>query len=239
MSNKLKPITDFFGDLASIPVLIIFGPVMANPVVTKMLILKVAKVVLVLFIFLIILTVGFVALLQQNEAITTRALSSEADSYLADYKAGKNKTIFSEQLHDFINKYEGKLIGDPNGYYEGQCVSLVKQWQNHIEVPFLYWYDNYPAPAYTNYLEGGNSIAIPTSKYSIMNIYPRDVTSLEAGDLVILTGAPSHTAIATGRVTDGKYEVFEQNAPNYMNPPNLSFYNNSTFIGAIRYKSKV
>lgn len=238
MSNKLKPIADFFGDLISIPILIVTGPVIGNPIGTKILAFKVVKVVFTLTVALIIAIVCFSSLAQQNDSLSSRILSKETDSYLADYNAGKNKTYFSEQLYNFINKYDGKLVTDPNGYFNGECVSLVKQWQNHISVPFLYWEGNYPKPAFEAFVAGNYSLATPTNKYSLTTIFPKNVSTLEAGDLVILTGFPSHTAIATGRIAGGKYELFEQNAPNLMSPPNLSFYNNSTFIGAIRYKPK-
>lgn len=41
------------------------------------------------------------------------------------------------KLKDFIAKYQGKIVGDQNGNYRGECVSLVKLWLQWCGWPML------------------------------------------------------------------------------------------------------
>jgi hypothetical protein len=240
MSKQKNIIVDFFGDILSLPFLILVGPVAGSPTGTLALALKLSKIVTFIIILIICLIVLFVGLSQYNSKANNNLLSGESVSYLDDYKNGKNKTYFSSQLVEFIKKNDG--VRTPAGsnppVLEGECVSLVKYWQHAIGGGHSYWVGNYPNPAFEAYLSGANSIAYANIKYSLTTLKKEQVVMLNAGDLVILTGFPSHTAIATGRHSAEGYEVFEQNAPKLGSPPNLSFYNNSTFIGAIRYNPK-
>lgn len=42
-----------------------------------------------------------------------------------------------DKLRGFIAKYQGKIVGDQNGNYVGQCVSLVKLWLAWCGWPML------------------------------------------------------------------------------------------------------
>jgi hypothetical protein len=138
----------------------------------------------------------------------------------------------SGSFSSFVANTQGLLVDDGNGWSMGQCVSLVKRWQNYIGAPSGYWPGNYPAPSYYSYINGYTSMAPYTPSYNIVIV--SDANSLRAGDIVITTGYPSHTGIATGRVGGGSFDIYDQNNPT----GSVSRFNtlgNGTFIGALRY----
>lgn len=132
----------------------------------------------------------------------------------------------------FVANTRGVLVDDGNGWSLGQCVSLVKRWQNFIGAPSGYWPGNYPAPAYYSYINGYTSMAPATPSYNIVIV--SDPNSLRAGDLLITTGYPSHTGIASGRNGGGTFDMYDQNSP-MGSAPRFNTYPNSMFIGALRY----
>jgi hypothetical protein len=138
----------------------------------------------------------------------------------------------SGSFASFVSNTQGVLVDDGNGWSLGQCVSLVKRWQNFIGAPSGYWPGNYPAPAYYSYLNGYTSMAPASASFNIVVV--SDPYSLRAGDLLITTGYPSHTGIATGRVGGGTFDMYDQNSP-MGSAPRFNTYPNSMFIGALRY----
>lgn len=142
---------------------------------------------------------------------------------------------FSGRLETFISNTKGILQHDGNGWSNGQCVSLVKRWQQHIGAKAGFWPGNYPAPAYYSYLNGNRSMAPDIPSYRVIVV--TDVNSISAGDLLITTGSPSHTGIATGRVSGGTFDIYDQNSP-AGSPPRFNKYPNRMFIGALRYIKK-
>jgi hypothetical protein len=138
----------------------------------------------------------------------------------------------SGSFGSFVANTQGLLVDDGNGWSLGQCVSLVKRWQNFIGAPSGYWPGNYPAPAYYSYLNGYTSMAPASASYNIVVV--TDPNSLRAGDLLITTGYPSHTGIASGRIGGGTFDMYDQNSP-MGSAPRFNTYPNSMFIGALRY----
>jgi hypothetical protein len=138
----------------------------------------------------------------------------------------------SGQLSAFISSTKGVNQHDGNGWSYGQCVSLVKRWQQYIGARSGFWPGNYPAPAYYTFL-GGNSSMAPNSP-SFRVVVVSDVNSLKAGDVLITTGYPSHTGIATGGIGKGTFDIYDQNSP-VGSGPRFNTYPKSMFIGALRY----
>jgi hypothetical protein len=139
---------------------------------------------------------------------------------------------FTDRLNSFISNTRGRSQHDGNGWSWGQCVSLVKQWQNFIGARSGYWPGNYPSPSYYAYLNGNTSMAPSTPSYRVVVV--SDMNAMKAGDILITTGYPSHTGIATGRVGGGTFDIYDQNSP-AGSPPKFNTYPNRMFIGALRY----
>jgi hypothetical protein len=138
----------------------------------------------------------------------------------------------ASQFQDFVSRTRGISQHDGNGWSPGQCVSLVKQWQRYLGAQSGYWPGNYPAPSYYAYLNGNRSMApdVPSFRIAIVT----DVNSLSPGDILITTGYPSHTGIATGRNSGGTFDMYDQNSP-FGSAPRFNTYPNRMFIGALRY----
>jgi hypothetical protein len=138
----------------------------------------------------------------------------------------------ASQFQDFVSRTRGISQHDGNGWSPGQCVSLVKQWQIYLGARSGYWPGNYPAPSYYAYLNGNKSMAPDVPSFRIVIV--TDVNSLSAGDILITTGYPSHTGIATGRNSGGTFDIYDQNSP-FGSAPRFNTYPNRMFIGALRY----
>ncbi len=138
----------------------------------------------------------------------------------------------SSQFQDFVNRTRGVNQHDGNGWNPGQCVSLIKQWQRYLGASSGYWPGNYPAPAYYAYLSGNRSMAPDVPSFRIVIV--TDVNALSAGDIIVTTGYPSHTGIATGRNSGGTFDIYDQNSP-FGSAPRFNTYTNRMFIGALRY----
>lgn len=146
--------------------------------------------------------------------------------------------VSNEQLKQFILDYNGKIVADPNGYYEGECVSLVKLWHNYIKAEYTIWQGNYPIPAYQSFKRNESSILNDNANYKIIAIDKFD--DIQAGDTLILNtygrSIPSHTAIAVELnpiPTLGAVRVFEQNNP-LGGANRLHIYEKNQFYGALR-----
>jgi hypothetical protein len=122
----------------------------------------------------------------------------------------------------------------------GQCVSLVKQWQVFIGGVSAAWGANYPLEAFSDvYMKGNKAMAQDNSKFTTFGF--RSVNALRAGDLVMLdpsSDPSSHTGVATGVTNGNQFEIIDQNYNNIIGNTRKHFYNNSTFVGAIRYIKK-
>jgi hypothetical protein len=138
----------------------------------------------------------------------------------------------SSSFATFVNNTRGISQHDGNGWSPGQCVSLVKRWQQFIGAKSGYWPGNYPAPAYYAYLAGNRTMAPDSPSFKVVVV--TDPNSLQAGDLLITTGYPSHTGIATGRIGGGTFDMYDQNSP-VGSAPRFNTYPTRMFIGAIRY----
>ena len=142
----------------------------------------------------------------------------------------------SSQVNSFISRYRGQAVpsGVDNVSYRGECVSLVTQWQAFIGKKPGYWVGNYPKPAWDS-LVGGNYGSIVKGDRNIQLI--RKVSEVIPGDILIMTGSPSHTAIATSGLQNGVVQIFESNANG--RAPNTAATTGTMsagrFIGAIRY----
>jgi hypothetical protein len=137
---------------------------------------------------------------------------------------------WANEFNSFQQQKSGQWLADPNGYFPGECVSLVKQWGAFIGRGYGFWVGDYPAPAFYAYQGGNQSIVNNDSNTSIIS----DWRQLQAGDIVIMRGKSSHTGIASGKKTGSQYEMFDQNSPP-RSASALQWYDGSNFIGGIRY----
>lgn len=239
----VKGAFDFIFDILSLPLLVITGPAIGNPSGTVALSLKLMKIFTSIMIVIILIVCFFIATSQIDDKLSKEInkisytqQNNKVKSFLDIYKSSK-QTMFSDDFFKFVEAKAG--VKTPAGsnppVLEGECVSLVKLWQHNIGGGYEYWFGNYPIPAYSAYKNGLSSIAVANSKYSLLTV--ENVENLQAGDLLIMLGFPSHTAIATGRLSDKNYEVFDENSP-LRSPPTISEYPKGKFIGAIRYIKK-
>jgi hypothetical protein len=136
----------------------------------------------------------------------------------------------SVKFSNFFSQNDGRRVADPGGYYTGECVSLVKQWGAFIGRGQGYWPGGYPREAFNAY-QSGDRRMVGNDNTSIIS----DWRQLQAGDIIIMQGAPSHTGIASGKLNASQYEMFDQNSPRTGDPSHLHMYDGSKFIGAIRY----
>ncbi|MGL4759020.1 MAG: hypothetical protein ACRCXZ_06795 [Patescibacteria group bacterium] len=166
----------------------------------------------------------------------TQASAAQLNNRSFDVPVYSNRNgDLAPQFSDFVNRTKGRLQHDGNGWYPGQCVSLVKQWQLYLGGRTGVWPGGYPAPAIYSYFSGNTAMAPETPSFRVAVI--RNVNALSAGDLIVMTGYPSHTGIATGRVGGGTFDMYDQNSP-FGSPPKFSTYGNGSFIGALRYVKK-
>lgn len=122
-------------------------------------------------------------------------------------------------------------MADTGGTYLGECVSLVKQWGAFIGRGQGYWPGDYPREAFNAYRNGDYRIVGNDRNTSVVS----DWRDLQAGDIIIMQGFPSHTGVASGKKTGSQYEMFDQNSPRTGDPSYLHMYDGSKFIGGIRY----
>lgn len=144
---------------------------------------------------------------------------------------------FSNPMNNFIAQYQGRRHHDGNGWANGECVSLVKRWQQFIGAAYGIWpgYSGYPRNAWAGYRYGNRGMAPENQTFGVMVV--SDVNSLKPGDVVVINTPTSHTGIATGKYYDGSYEVFDQNSP-VGSGARFTSYSKSSFIAALRYYKK-
>jgi hypothetical protein len=143
----------------------------------------------------------------------------------------------SDALNSFIANFKGQRHHDGNGWSMGECVSLVKRWQQFIGAAYGIWpgYNGYPRNAWAGYRAGNRGMAPDNATFGVMIV--SDVNSLKPGDILVINTPTSHTGLATGRYNGNSYEVFDQNSP-VGSVANFNYYSKSTFITALRYYKK-
>jgi hypothetical protein len=143
----------------------------------------------------------------------------------------------SEAMNSFINAYQGRRHHDGNGWSMGECVSLVKRWQQFIGAAYGIWpgYNGYPRNAWAGYKAGDRGLAPDNATFGVMVV--SDVNSLKPGDILVIDTPTSHTGLATGRYYGNNYEVFDQNSP-VGSGAKFTTYSKSSFIAALRYYRK-
>jgi hypothetical protein len=143
----------------------------------------------------------------------------------------------SSALNSFISQYRGRRHHDGNGWSMGECVSLVKRWQQFIGAAYGIWpgYNGYPRNAWAGYKAGNTGLAPDNATFGVMVI--SDVNSLKPGDILVIDTPTSHTGIATGKYYGSTYEVFDQNSP-VGSGARFTSYSKSSFISALRYYRK-
>jgi hypothetical protein len=156
--------------------------------------------------------------------------SSSTDGGKARTPNQSSNPKWADRFNSFVSQNKGSRMSDLGGSYPGQCVSLVKQWGASIGRGQGRWPGGYPKEAFDAYKNGNISMVGTDSNTSIVS----DWHQLQAGDIVIMKGYPSHTGIASGKMTGPQYEMFDQNSPQGSSAK-LQMYNSSQFIGAIRY----
>jgi hypothetical protein len=143
----------------------------------------------------------------------------------------------SEAMNSFIGSYQGRRHHDGNGWSMGECVSLVKRWQQFIGAAYGIWpgYNGYPRNAWAGYKAGDRGLAPDNATFGVMVV--SDVNSLKPGDILVIDTPTSHTGLATGRYYGNNYEVFDQNSP-VGSIAKFTTYSKSSFIAALRYYRK-
>ncbi|MGL4759021.1 MAG: hypothetical protein ACRCXZ_06800 [Patescibacteria group bacterium] len=163
--------------------------------------------------------------------------NNESVTFVSKSKTGytNSKSNLSEQLNAFINKFQGTRAHDGNGWGPGQCVSLVKQWQLYLGAGIGVWPGGYPRSAWNAYINGSKGLAPQNESFEIEIVH--SYLNLMGGDIVIINTPTSHTAIATGNITNNGFEVFDQNSP-VGSASRINNYSPTQFIGALRYIKK-
>ena len=253
--QRKNPVTNSIGeyimDICSLPFLIITGPCIGNPASSVALTYKLVKIGLTTITFIIFTLLFFSSIGQFDEKliknveqttsqnpINYTSQNDKVKSFLDTYKSSlKSSTTFSDKLYEFVKNKAGEKTpaGNNPPVLYNQCVSLVRIWQYSLGGGDTFWFGGYPIPAYRAYKSGVKSIAYGNQKYSVQIV--ENVNALQAGDLVIMTGIPSHTGIATGRASQKTYELFDENSPQG-SAPTINEYSKTQFIGALRYLNK-
>jgi gas vesicle protein len=102
-------------------------------------------------------------------------------------------------LWDFINKYQGKIVTDPWGGYNGQCVSIVKRYISE---------NNWP-------MKSGNAIQWQNNGDDFYKWIKNTTSAVPSpGDLIVFQiGTYGHIGIVTS-ANQYTVDVFNQNWPN-------------------------
>jgi len=101
-------------------------------------------------------------------------------------------------LWDFINKYQGKIVTDPWGGYNGQCVSIVKQWISE---------NNWP-------MKSGNAIQWQNNGDDFYKWVKNTVSAVPSpGDIIVFSvGQYGHIGVVVS-ANQFTVDVFNQNWP--------------------------
>jgi hypothetical protein len=157
---------------------------------------------------------------------------------------------FSTLLKEFIIETSGKTIPVPppenDRSLDGECVSLVKAFQNKIGASSSAWAAYYPEDKWNKYRQGDNSGFKETSKFKVIQI--TDYNQLEAGDIMIINQRykfnpelnlwVTHTGLFMNYSNDkSKYTIWDQNS-NKGRIAASNDYSKNSFVGAFRYIPK-
>ena len=162
-------------------------------------------------------------------------------SFIPQYTSTNSSAVpgedLSDSLNSFIDKMQGPRHHDGNGWSMGECVSLVKRWQQYIGAAYGIWpgYNGYPRNAWAGYKAGDRGLAPDNQTFGVMIV--SDVNALKPGDIIVIDTPTSHTGIATGRYYGDSYEVFDQNSP-VGSGAKFTTYNKSSYIAGLRYYRK-
>jgi hypothetical protein len=162
-------------------------------------------------------------------------------NFIPQYSTTNSSAVPGEDLSDamnsFITKFQGMRHHDGNGWSMGECVSLVKRWQQSIGAAYGIWpgYNGYPRNAWAGYKAGDRGLAPDNTTFGVMIV--TDVNSLKPGDIIVIDSYTSHTGLATGRYYGDSYEVFDQNSP-VGTAAKFTTYSKSSFIAGLRYYRK-
>jgi hypothetical protein len=174
----------------------------------------------------------------QNRYNISRSTQIE---FIPQYSSTNSSAVpgedLSEALNSFISNFQGRRHHDGNGWSMGECVSLVKRWQQSIGAAYGIWpgYNGYPRNAWAGFKAGDRGLAPDNTTFGVMVV--SDVNSLKPGDILVIDTPTSHTGIATGRYYGNSYEVFDQNSP-VGSVAKFTTYSKSSFIAALRYYRK-
>ncbi len=146
---------------------------------------------------------------------------------------------FSNEVRRYIS-VTTKLVGSPvknEEEYFGQCVTLVKDYQKSIGVPYAAWAAEGPAEKWDNYKKGDKTGLEDNDKYKTVAI--TDFNLLETGDIMIVKSSLSygHTGILISK-TESNFKLFDQWVLPSDHLPMARDYDKSKFTGAIRYIKK-
>jgi hypothetical protein len=174
----------------------------------------------------------------QNRYNISRSTQIE---FIPQYSSTNSSAVpgedLSEALNSFISNFQGRRHHDGNGWSMGECVSLVKRWQQSIGAAYGIWpgYNGYPRNAWAGFKAGDRGLAPDNATFGVMVV--SDVNSLKPGDIIVIDTPTSHTGIATGRYYGNSYEVFDQNSP-VGSIAKFTTYSKSSFIAGLRYYKK-
>jgi hypothetical protein len=133
----------------------------------------------------------------------------------------------------FVDRYEGSMVADPNGYLPGECVSLVKRYHSEVQNG-------------ANFIIGGNGGAYRMwvdfeSQSALTSTYVRVSAgaTAERGDIAIwdantlLSGNPyGHAGVVWADAGPSQVRVFDQYNPS--SPAGLRTYTKSGLLGFLR-----
>jgi hypothetical protein len=178
-----------------------------------------------------------VNLSRSRYSISNNVRVNIAPQYNVNESSAVDGEDLSSALNSFIAQYKGRRHHDGNGWSMGECVSLVKRWQQFIGAAYGIWpgYNGYPRNAWAGYKAGDKGLAPENATFGVMII--SDVNSLKPGDILVIDTPTSHTGMATGKYYGNTYEVFDQNSP-VGSGARFTSYSKSSFISALRYYRK-
>jgi hypothetical protein len=154
---------------------------------------------------------------------------------------------FSTVLKEFISETQGKMVPLPppetDRSLDGECVTLVKAFQNKIGVGSSAWAAYYPEDKWKKFGNGDTSGFKDTSKFKVVQVTTYE--SLEAGDIMIINQKykfnpelnmwVTHTGLFMNYSKDkSKYTIWDQNS-NKGRIAASNEYSKSSFVGAFRY----
>ncbi len=185
-----------------------------------------------------------------EEANTQSGSSKKLEECMKKIRSTINASVnvpgnfnFSNLLRKYMSE-NTTHVSAPNGSDYGQCVSLVKHYQQFIGAKSdPVWFgpnkttDIGPVQKWEAYQQGDKTGLDSNDKYEAMVV--SDFNSLEVGDIILMNGSTryGHTGIFINKTSDS-FDLFDQWVIGGNKPPGKSTYNKSLFISAIRYIKK-